>query len=102
MAGYSVELTVRSLPAIYAERVLKFVAPTMEGTRHVEFYLLWVQHLLTTHGQHLKQAGAQATPLLLSLQKSLNRRHEDLSKLYVFFWKSRVTVTLILLALLQL
>lgn len=86
MAGYSVELTARSLPAIYADRVLKFVAPNMEGTRHVQFYLLWVQHLLTAHGQHLRQMGAQATPLLLSLQKSLNRRHEDLSKLLVYFF----------------
>jgi len=99
MAGYSVELTVRSLPAIYAERVLKFVAPTMEGTRHVEFYLLWVQHLLTAHGQHLRQAGAQATPLLLSLQKSLNRRHEDLSKLYGFYFHLPIFLLMVFLQL---
>jgi len=79
--SFIVELTVRGLPAMYAERVLKFVAPALEGTRHVEFYLLWVQNLLTTHGQHLKQTGSRSTPLLLSLQKSLTRRYEDLSKL---------------------
>ncbi|XP_059484543.1 periodic tryptophan protein 2 homolog [Neocloeon triangulifer] len=79
-----IEMTARTMPIVYAERVLKFAGLVLENTRHLEFYLLWVEHLLTSHGQHLRQTSAQSMPLLLTIEKSVNRRHEDLSKLCDF------------------
>ncbi|XP_065337369.1 periodic tryptophan protein 2 homolog [Cloeon dipterum] len=79
-----IELTARTMPVMYAERVLQFVGLALESTRHIEYYLLWVEHLLTSHGQHLRQTSAESMPLLLTLEKSVNRRHDDLSKLCDF------------------
>ncbi|XP_021930925.1 periodic tryptophan protein 2 homolog isoform X2 [Zootermopsis nevadensis] len=81
-----VELTVRSLPEVYMERTLKFVASSLESTRHVEFYLIWIQHMLTAYGPtfqvHLKQA--QVMPILLTLQKNLTKKYEELAKICDF------------------
>lgn len=83
MLVVTVELTVRSLPEVYMERTLKFVASSLESTRHVEFYLIWIQHLLTAYGPtfqvHLKQA--QVMPILLTLQKNLTKKYEELAKM---------------------
>jgi periodic tryptophan protein 2 len=79
----TVEMTVRSLPEVYVERTLKFVASSLESTRHLDFYLIWIQHLLTAHGPmlqaHSKQA--QVVPILLTLKKNLTRKYEELAKM---------------------
>lgn len=81
-----VEMTVRSLPEVYLERALKFVASSLESTHHIEFYLIWVQHLLTVYGSTLQASSreAQVTPILLTLQKNLTKKYEELSKICDF------------------
>jgi periodic tryptophan protein 2 len=74
----AVEITVRSLPEVYMERTLKFVASILESTRHVEFYLIWVHHLLTAYGPRVQ---SQLMPILLTLQKNLTKKYEELAKL---------------------
>jgi periodic tryptophan protein 2 len=83
MLVVTVEMTVRSLPEVYLERALKFVASSLESTRHIEFYLLWVQHLLTTYGSTTQSNSreAQVTPILLTLQKNLTKKYEELAKM---------------------
>nr|CAD7606408.1 unnamed protein product [Timema genevievae] len=79
-----VELTVRSLPEPYVERTLKHVSVALESTRHIEFYLQWVQCLLTNHGPRLRAAKATrpgVVPVLNTLHKNLARRHDELSKM---------------------
>jgi len=73
-----VEITVRSLPEVYMERTLKFVASSLESTHHVEFYLIWIQHLLTACGPRVQ---SQMTPILLTLHKNLTKKYEELAKL---------------------
>lgn len=43
-----------SLPELYVEKVLEFLASSFEVSRHLEFYLMWTQKLLMAHGQKLK------------------------------------------------
>jgi periodic tryptophan protein 2 len=50
----SVEVVSTSLPEVYVEKVLEFLASSFEASRHLEFYLIWTQKLLMTHGQRLK------------------------------------------------
>nr|CAD7203149.1 unnamed protein product [Timema douglasi] len=79
-----VELTVRSLPESYVERTLKHVSVALESTRHIEFYLQWVQCLLTNHGPRLRAAKVTrpgVVPVLNTLHKNLARRHDELSKM---------------------
>nr|CAD7407640.1 unnamed protein product [Timema cristinae] len=82
-----VELTVRSLPESYVERTLKHVSVALESTRHIEFYLQWVQCLLTNHGPRLRAAKVTrpgVVPVLNMLHKNLARRHDELSKICDF------------------
>lgn len=50
----AVEVVGASLPELYVEKVLEFLAASMETSRHLEFYLLWTQRLLLRHGHKLK------------------------------------------------
>ncbi|KAK2089791.1 U3 snoRNP protein [Saguinus oedipus] len=49
-----IEVVSSSLPELYVEKVLEFLASSFEVSHHVEFYLLWTQKLLMLHGQKLK------------------------------------------------
>uniref|UniRef100_A0A1B6D3H1 Small-subunit processome Utp12 domain-containing protein n=1 Tax=Clastoptera arizonana TaxID=38151 RepID=A0A1B6D3H1_9HEMI len=73
----NIELCVATLPDVYAEKVLKFLAVTLESTKHIEFYLLWIQNLITT-----KHRPPMTT--LLALQKNLSMKYQDLSKICDF------------------
>ncbi|XP_056157267.1 PWP2 small subunit processome component [Lampris incognitus] len=70
-----------SLPDVYVEKLLGFVAVSLEKSGHLQFYLNWAQNLLMLHGQKLKNRSAAMLPTIQSLQKSIQRHFEDLSKL---------------------
>ncbi|KAI4882063.1 hypothetical protein NFI96_028322 [Prochilodus magdalenae] len=70
-----------SLPDVYVEKVLDFVASSLENSRHLQFYLTWAQNLLTLHGQKLKNRSGAILPTVQQLLKSIQRHHDDLSKL---------------------
>lgn len=75
------ELIVRSLPDAYAERTLQFIAKYLNTSQHVEFYLNWACSLLTYHGPKDNILSHQS---LLTLQQSLSRKYELLSKVCDF------------------
>nr|XP_018897803.1 PREDICTED: periodic tryptophan protein 2 homolog [Bemisia tabaci] len=72
-----IELTVAALPEAYAEKVTCYVASFIEASRHIEFYLLWVQHLVT------KFKNISQTTLVL-LQKNISKKFQELSKICEF------------------
>lgn len=74
-----VDLTVTSLSDAYVERVLKFVASELENTRHIQFYLIWINALLTLNGS--KMNSFTEMPVLLTLQKNMQRKYDELSKM---------------------
>lgn len=60
----AVAVVCGSLPDIYVEKLLGFVAACLEKSGHLQFYMTWAQSLLMLHGQKLKNRSAPG-PLLL-------------------------------------
>ncbi|KAG7196594.1 hypothetical protein KM043_013084 [Ampulex compressa] len=77
-----IELTVTSLPNIYVEKLLNFIAIELESTRHIHFYLLWIEAILSKHAP--KTSIAFQIPVLLTLQKNMQKKYDDLSKICDF------------------
>ncbi|XP_035390995.1 periodic tryptophan protein 2 homolog [Electrophorus electricus] len=75
------ELVSSSLPDVYVEKLLDFVASSLEKSRHLQFYLTWAQNLLTLHGQKLKSRSSAILTTIQQLLKSIQRHHDYLSKL---------------------
>nr|XP_020470918.1 periodic tryptophan protein 2 homolog [Monopterus albus] len=73
-----------SLPDIYVEKLLGFVAACLEKSGHLQFYMTWAQNLLMLHGQKLKNRSGAILPTLQALQKSIQRHFDNLSKLCDF------------------
>ncbi|MBN3304997.1 PWP2 protein, partial [Amia calva] len=49
-----IDVVCSSLPDMYVEKLLQFLATTLESSRHLQFYMTWAERLLTLHGQKLK------------------------------------------------
>lgn len=73
------ELLVMNLPSKYIEKLLTIISNGLENSRHIEYYLYWSQYVLTLHGTNI--SGQKNMPVLLSLEKSLIRKYEQLSKM---------------------
>lgn len=76
-----IDVISASLPELYVEKVLEFLASSFEVSRHLEFYLIWAQKLLMAHGQKLKSRAGRLLPAVQFLQKSIQRHLDDVSKL---------------------
>ena len=74
-----VRLLVRQVPVLYLERLLKFVAEHAEKSPHMEFDLMWIYALLTTHGRWLRDRSGQMPSVFRSLQKGLLDYQEGIS-----------------------
>lgn len=77
----TVELTMTNMPDVYIEKLLKFIASELESTRHIHFYLLWIETILTRHGARINTALQM--PILLMLYKNMQKKYDDLSKMLV-------------------
>lgn len=77
-----IELTATSLPDIYIDKILKFIASELELTRHIHFYLLWIETILTKHGPKIN--SSLQMPILLTLQKNMQKKYDDISKICDF------------------
>lgn len=62
----AVEVISASLPELYVVKVLEFLAASFEESRHLEFYLIWTQKLLMSHGQRLKSRYRMGSCLLFT------------------------------------
>uniref|UniRef100_A0A8D1TZV8 Periodic tryptophan protein 2 homolog n=1 Tax=Sus scrofa TaxID=9823 RepID=A0A8D1TZV8_PIG len=76
-----VEVVSSSLPDLYVEKVLEFLASSLEVSHHLEFYLVWAQKLLMAHGQKLKarcdwNRYSLRFALAVSQQRGLKRASE--------------------------
>jgi periodic tryptophan protein 2 len=76
-----VDFVARSLPDVYVDKLLGFIAGALETSGHLEFYLAWAQRLLVTQGPRLKGRSLAVTPTLRALQKGLVRLAEQLGKM---------------------
>ncbi|XP_061128225.1 PWP2 small subunit processome component [Syngnathus typhle] len=73
-----------TLPDVYVEKLLDFVATCLEKSGHLQFYMTWAQSLLMLHGQKLKNRSGAILPTLHALQKSIQTHRDNLTKLCDF------------------
>lgn len=64
---FPVSVICASLPDIYVEKLLGFVAASLENSGHLQFYMMWAQNLLMLHGQNLKNRRVNSGDLSLLL-----------------------------------
>jgi hypothetical protein len=76
-----ISLVVRSLPLHHVDAVMALLSGALESTAHLEFYLRWIETLLTLHGAHLLRTYGEHLTAFRALQKALARQHTDLAKL---------------------
>ncbi|ENN71168.1 hypothetical protein YQE_12098, partial [Dendroctonus ponderosae] len=74
-----VELIVSSLGLQFIKRLLYIFASALDASKHVQFYLKWLKHIMTIHGSSLVQQGNK--PALVAVLQSVERRNEQLSKM---------------------
>lgn len=72
-------MTTSNLADVYIERTLKFLAAELESTVHIHFYLMWIETILTRSGHKINSASQK--PILLTLEKNMQRKYDELSKM---------------------
>ena len=77
----SVRLVARQIPGIYVEPLLRFIAGHMESSPHIEFDLLWVGAILTSHGRLIKERRGEMASVMRGVQKGLMGFESGVSKL---------------------
>lgn len=77
----SIGLVGKELPAVYLSRLLRFVALATDDTPHLEFNLLWIETLLSTHGRYIKDNGGRLGPELQLVQRAVRRIQTELGRL---------------------
>jgi periodic tryptophan protein 2 len=78
----SIEIVVDSLADNYIDKLMSFIAIQIEKSVHLEFYLNWSRSILYKHGNRIKQRSLAKMSVLCNLEKSLNKKFEDLGKMY--------------------
>lgn len=76
-----IEIIAKDLPEVYLLRLLRFIGSLAETSSHVEFYLLWVQALMTHHGRYIMDNKHQFVSPLRQLQKSLRLVNKEFNNL---------------------
>ncbi|ORY31612.1 WD40-repeat-containing domain protein [Naematelia encephala] len=77
----SIRLIARQIPQIYIEPVLRFIALHMESSPHIEFDLLWVGAMLTSHGRWLRERRTEMATVFRGLMKGLMTYEGGVAKL---------------------
>ncbi|KAF1833960.1 periodic tryptophan protein 2 [Decorospora gaudefroyi] len=76
-----VALLVKELPSVYLGRLLRFVALQADESPHLEFNLVWIEALLTSHGRWMKDNRAGLEAELRSVEKAVRRIQAELARL---------------------
>lgn len=66
-----VKLLAKQLPKVYVPALLRFVASHLEGSPHVEFDLIWVGAILTSHGRWLRERSGEFASEFRAIQKGV-------------------------------
>lgn len=77
----SLSVLVSTLPDIYIDKLLSFIATQLERSAHVHFYLLWTQAILYQHGARMKSRAHEKLAVLCALEKAMTKKFDDLSKM---------------------
>lgn len=77
-----ISLTIYNLPDIYVEKLLTFIGDELETTKHVQFYIKWIDNIFKERGELFNTLTLM--PVLIMLQKSTQEKYDVLSKLCDF------------------
>lgn len=73
-----IHLVARDLPVVYVSKLLRFIALTDEESPHIEFQLLWIQALMTAHGEYIRSRTHEFSAEFRALLKTLARIEKEL------------------------
>ncbi|KAK4688689.1 periodic tryptophan protein 2, partial [Tremellales sp. Uapishka_1] len=76
-----IRLISNQLPKTYVEQLLRFVSDHLEESPHVEFDLVWIASMLTSHGRLLRESKSEMASLFRNLQKGLMGMQSSVAKL---------------------
>ena len=76
-----IQLVVKDLPVVYVGKMLRFIAQMTEDTPHLEFNLLWIEAILTTHGRWIREHRADYEEELRVGARAVGRIKDDLARL---------------------
>ena len=79
-----IQFVAQTLPINYVQKCIKFIATSLETTRHIEFYLFWIQVILNKFGVSMKanySASSELMAILRLLQRNLGSKFEKLNKI---------------------
>lgn len=77
----NIALAVEHLPTVYLAQLLRFVAEASDENPHLEFNLLWIETLLSVHGQYLKDHAASFSTELRTIQKAIAKVQVELARM---------------------
>ncbi|GAA5878597.1 hypothetical protein JCM16303_002136 [Sporobolomyces ruberrimus] len=77
----SIPLLTRQLPTNYLEPTLRFIAQQLEQSPHVEFHLVWISSLFSSHGKILRERSGEHAATLRGIQKGLTQVQESIVRL---------------------
>ncbi len=77
----NIQLVIKGMPAVYVSRMLRFVAQMTEDSPHLEFNLLWIEALLSTHGRWIREQRGQMEEELRIGMRAVGRIRDELTRL---------------------
>lgn len=79
--GSEVDLIARDLPYRYVSKLVAFIAEHMEKSARIEYHLTWCSQIMSHCGLYLREHNTELSAVLRGLQKSLQMKYDDLSKM---------------------
>lgn len=77
----SIDVLVNSMPDVYVDKLLAFVAGQIEKSAHLHFYLIWIRDIAFSHGTRIKLRSNEKHAVLCMLEKAMTKKFEDLNKM---------------------
>lgn len=76
-----IELIARDTPKRYISKLVAFMAEHIEKSPRIEYHLKWCTQILNQCGIYLREHNTELAAILRGLQKSLQTKYDDLSKM---------------------
>ncbi|CEP21861.1 unnamed protein product [Cyberlindnera jadinii] len=93
-----VRLIAQDLPIVYVNRLLDFIGSIAMTSQHIEYNLLWVKSIISSHGKYINKNKHEFTKSLRAIQRFIARIAKDIVRTskdneysYLFFKSAETT-----------
>ena len=76
-----IELITREIPKRYISKLITFIAEHLEKSPRIEYHLMWCTQIMNHCGVYLREHNTELAAVLRGLQKGLQMKYDDLSRL---------------------